>query len=380
LFLDIVIVVAGFWLVTAFLPVLAWSLNSERKRAARQRVTAVPDLLPRLEAVLKFGADGATLAITPVAPGRHEELKLTKYIKPDGAWGLECLISTRFGPRNFTPGRGAYRGSSDWPRLAAYLNAQRIAFSEFRSPVGEHWSNSYHLLRFELGQDCPRALQFVAFFFRDLLDVRTDAFSWKMTGLDWIRRLAGIPVTTLSRKQRADTARAVQLEQKPWYRRSRASSGDLKDLHVILVQVLGLAGFVYSLAFAAPDWPAARFPVFGTEFVLRIFDFVFAIVFVTGAFGRAILVRAKRYRFPLVALLLAAFMETTHRIMCLVSRVFLLAKMGKLRGYFAHENAGLAGMFIKVTVPPDDVLRKASFAVTTIALLACAAAIYRSQI
>ena len=378
MFLDIVIVMAGFWLVAAFLPALAWIAWKEKARAERQRVTAIERLLPRLEVLLKFGGDGASLAITP-ATHRPATLKLTKYIRPDGAYGLECLISTRTGSRNFTPGRGAYHGSNDWPRLAAYLNKQRIDLSEFRSQPDEHWSNSYHLLRLEFGEDCQRALLFVSFFFNELLDARGSSFSWKMTGLNWMRRLVGMPITTLSHKQRADIARTEKLEQKPWHRSGSEPSGDLKDLHLILVQALGLAGFAYSLAFAAPDWPAARFNMLGVDIVLRIFDFVFVVVFVMGAFGRAILERAKRFRFPLVALLLSGFTNTTHRIMCLVSRFILLAKMGKLKDYFTRENVGLAGMFIKVTVPPDAALRRVGLAVTFAALLACVTVIYRSQ-
>jgi len=373
-FLDIVIVMAGFWLVAAFLPALAWSV--QKKRAQRQRVTAIERLLPRLEVLLKFGGDGASLAITP-ATHRPATLKLTKYIRPDGAYGLECLISTRTGSRNFTPGRGAYHGSNDWPRLAAYLSTQRIDLSEFCSPPDEHWSNSYHLLRLEFGKDCQRALQFAFFFFNELLDARDCSFSWKMTGLNWMGRLAGLPVTALSRKQRADTARNEKLEREPWHRGASPPSADLKDLHVILVQVAGLAGFIYSLAFAAPDWPAARFEILGVDIVLRIFDFVFVVVFVMGAFGGAILERAKRFRFPLVALLLSALMNTTHRIMCLVSRFVLLAQKGKLKDYFARENVGLAGMFIKVTVPPAATLRRVGIVVTFSAALACAAVIYR---
>jgi hypothetical protein len=378
LFLDIVIVMAGFWLVAAFLPALAWIAWKEKARAERQRVTAIERLLPRLEVLLKFGGDGASLAITP-ATHRPATLKLTKYIRPDGAYGLECLISTRTGSRNFTPGRGAYHGSNDWPRLAAYLNKQRIDLSEFRSQPDEHWSNSYHLLRLEFGEECQRALLFVSFFFNELLDARGSSFSWKMTGLNWMRRLVGMPITTLSHKQRADIARTEKLEQEPWHRSGSEPSGDLKDLHLILVQALGLAGFAYSLAFAAPDWPAARFNMLGVDIVLRIFDFVFVVVFVMGAFGRAILERARRFRFPLVALLLSGFMNTTHRIMCLVSRFILLAKMGKLKDYFTRENVGLAGMFIKVTVPPDAALRRVGLAVTFAALLACVTVIYRSQ-
>jgi hypothetical protein len=378
LFLDIVIVMAGFWLVAAFLPALAWIVWKEKARAERQHVTAIERLLPRLEVLLKFGGDGASLAITP-ATHRPATLKLTKYIRPDGAYGLECLISTRTGSRNFTPGRGAYHGSNDWPRLAAYLNKQRIDLSEFRSPPDEHWSNSYHLLRLEFGKDCQRALLFVSFFFNELLDARDSSFSWKMTGLNWMRRLVGLPITTLSHKQRADIARTEKLEQEPWHRSGSEPSGDLKDLHLILVQVLGLAGFIYSLAFATPDWSAARFNIFGADVVLPVFDFVFVIVFLLGVLGKAILERAKRYRFPLVALLLAGLVNVTHRIMCLVSRFVLLAKMGKLKDYFARENVGLAGMFIKVTVPTAGTLRRVEIAVTLATLPACVAVIYRWQ-
>ena len=382
--IDFVIVMVGF-AASLVVTVLAAHFVSRRLRQRKPpRPVNFDELMPKLNALLKFGEDGASLALVPVALGQPSvltktTLRLVKYIDADSSYGLQCAVSIRPGSRFYIPNSGPGSIGNDWPRLADFLAANKVGMTQFKSEPDAHWSDYYHLLRLDFGRNCDAALQFVAFFFGEMLELKPSPFSWQMKGVRLFRRLTGRPVTTLTQRQIADPARQKASQKWPWRRDWDQPRAELVDLHLVVVQALGIAGLCYSLALAGSSWRGIRGDILGLDIAIRSFDLAFMLFFVLGVFGTAILRRAKRVRFPLTAWTIIALVTASHRLMCYVLRLEMAVLMRKPKELFAPENRGFYGLFLKTSLPSSQAMRDITRAITFVGVLTCLAVIYRWQ-
>lgn len=381
--IDFVIVMVGFATSLVVAPLVAHFVSRRLRQRKPPRPVNFDELMPKLNVLLKFGGDGASLALAPVALGQPSvltktTLQLVKYIDADGSYGLQCAVSIRPGSRFYIPNSGPGPIGNDWPRLADFLALNKVGMTQFKS-ADAHWSVYYHLLRLDFGRNCDAALQFVAFFFGEMLELKPSPFSWQMIGVRLLSRLTGRPVTMLTRRQIADPARQKALQQWPWRRDWDQPRAELVDLHLAVVQVLGIAGLCYSLALAGSSWRAIRGEIFGLDIAVRNFDLAFMLFFVLGVFGAVILRRAKRVRFPLAAWTIIALVTASQRLMCYALQLEMAMLMHKPKELFAPENRGFYGLFLKTSLPSSLAMRDITHAVTFVGVLTCLAVIYRWQ-
>lgn len=360
MFVDVAIVLIAF-IVALGAGVVTLRPKSLLRRLIRPRLWTLPELRPQVTQLLNWRAEHASLAVSPRTPGRSfgvdDTLTLMKYDMATGESGLHCEFPAHLHGASFAPAAGRYSPRSGWSDLAAFISRHKIRISERTSRPDAHYTETFHRIQLDFGSDAEAAADFMEFFFRDMLLLRVQTFTCRRTGIEPLRRLLGARWWGALGKFGAPT-------------------GDLKDLHLMMVQLLGLTGLAYSLAFAGADWPGIHATILDHPITVRTFDVAFMMLFVWSAFGNVIIRRAKRFVLPISAILLVLLINASHKIMIWAMRAEIAIRTGKPRELVAPESSGFYEHFLASQIP-TRLVRDASVGILLAGALICIATVIR---